>query len=918
MNRTISALFFIFLVALGCRRVVPTATPTATPLPATPLPQNTPTVTPEPLPQWTILLYMDADNNLEPFALTDWEEMAAAQFNGDVQIVAQIDRSDRVSDVANDWQAKRFVKGAEGWQEVAALGELNMSSTETLTNFIAWGLQEFPAQNVGLIMWGHGGGWRGTGWDIGEQLSLVQLQRGVQDGLLASGVEQLAFIGFDACLMGQHDVFVAMQDSTEIGIASSGLVPGNGWNYTAWLNNLADAPASDASDVARMVVESYASEYESDANARIAAVDLPAYALVSNSLRVVGELTAAEMPRYADDVSDALAGSRLTGVGQEREVVDLGRFAMLLNQLSDPTLQAAAGTVGSAIEQSIIARHPEQFASGVGLYFPERDMAIDAAYQSADATTDDLLAAFFDLTIPPPDLTLTSTPTGTINALNPAYFGFEMTGRQIDEVVVLAGQIISGTRYLVDYQPLIPEATQLPDGTRLTTWRSGIHRDFYVWNTESTYLTDGENGMFVVMWPVEGRENQFAVQGRYIEADGSGLPVSILFDHSSGERVGIWGGVSGSIAEIAPTEDAVFRPTHYKLNDENQIVGEGADPFSLANLTYEWRPLPDGDYFLGLSAESISGAQSNTFTDLTLSNSDIPSDTIAYLDPYVGYQFPYPADWRPPTNGDYGPTLLYTNDMSGTVHFQVKLFAQGVLTGGISAETVRDNVFDQWVGVSQLFTETATVADQPAVRTAYGYLTDDGQRTGTLLTFVYDSVGYAIDLDMPTEREGEMIGLVNEMIAGWTFRDTGFGSGAIQFATLTDTPDYLLPKNFRYELLESGWKRILQDDQPQTFLAVRTDELVRVSSADLHDAWLNTAIEGAQDTTVEPSQAVALAGFAWLRTDFSYTAINDMPMRGAILSSFADAERVIWMEAPVEQWETFEGVGLAVSSAEFE
>ncbi|MBK8430928.1 MAG: hypothetical protein IPL28_06355 [Chloroflexi bacterium] len=31
-------------------------------------------------------------------------------------------------------------------------------------------------------------------------------------------------------------------------------------------------------------------------------------------------------------------------------------------------------------------------------------------------------------------------------------------------------------------------------------------------------------------------------------------------------------------------------------------------------------------------------------------------DTIAYLDPYLGYQFNYPADWYRPT---YRDTLLY-------------------------------------------------------------------------------------------------------------------------------------------------------------------------------------------------------------------------------------------------------------------
>lgn len=927
MNRILSILIFVFLLLTGCRRDDPTPVPTVTATPEplqstlTALPPLTPAVTPEPLPHWTILLYMDADNNLEPFALADWEEIAAAQFSADVQVVAQLDRSDRVSDVAEDWQVKRFVKSSEDWQEISALGELNMSSAETLTDFVAWGTETYPAQNVALIVWGHGAGWRGTGSDLsaeGAQLSLVQLQRGVQDGLLAGEVEQLALIGFDACLMGQHDVFAAVGDSAEIGIASSGLVPGDGWNYTTWLDQLASAPESSADDLARMVVDAFAEQYRESWTTKIAAVDLALYSFVTDSLGVVGELAATDMPRYANDVSDALAGSRLAGIGQENEVIDLGRFGMLLSQLTNAELQTAAATLGSAIEQAVIARYPSQFASGVGLYFPSRAGQFAAGYQSADATTDTMLATFYDLVIPAPDLTLNSVPIGTINAQNPAYIGFEMTGRQIDEVTILAGRVLDGERQLIDYQPLLPEATQLPDGTRLATWRSGIHRDFYVWNTESTYLTDGEQGMFVVMWPVAGRTNQFALQGRYVSPEGDELPASILFEHGNGERVGMWGGERGAIAEIVPAAGATFRPIRYTLNAENQIIGIEAEPFALDTLTYEWRPVPDGDYFLGLSAESISGERSTTFTDLTLDSTTTATDTLAYLDPYVGYQFPYPADWVPPTNGDFGATLLYTNDVSGTLSFQVKLYVQGVLTEELSAETVRNSVLDQWVGVSELFTETVTVADQPALRTAYGYLTDEGQRTGTLLTFVHDNVGYAVDLDMPTEQEAEMIALMDNLVDGWAFRETGFGSESIQFATLGDTPTYLLPKNFRYELLDNGWKRILQDAQPQTFLAVREDKRVRVSSADLNAAWLNTATSGVQDGNIELTQAVALAGYSWLRTDFTYTAVNGVSMRGAILTSFDNAERVIWVESPVESWDGFEGVALAVSSAEFE
>ena len=51
-------------------------------------------------------------------------------------------------------------------EEVSTLGEVDMASPTVLTTFLRNGIQNYPADHYGLILWGHGAGWRGFGGDF--------------------------------------------------------------------------------------------------------------------------------------------------------------------------------------------------------------------------------------------------------------------------------------------------------------------------------------------------------------------------------------------------------------------------------------------------------------------------------------------------------------------------------------------------------------------------------------------------------------------------------------------------------------------------------------------------------------------------------------------------------------------------------
>lgn len=117
------------------------------------------------MPKWTVMIYMNADNDLERFGIRDFLEMSKVDNSKDVNILVQMDRTPGYTAEYGDWTqtlrfklSKNMVPTKE--QSLQDLGETNMGDPKILKDFIDWGKQNYPAENFILIIWDHGDGWR--------------------------------------------------------------------------------------------------------------------------------------------------------------------------------------------------------------------------------------------------------------------------------------------------------------------------------------------------------------------------------------------------------------------------------------------------------------------------------------------------------------------------------------------------------------------------------------------------------------------------------------------------------------------------------------------------------------------------------------------------------------------------------------
>ncbi|VFQ44701.1 clostripain-related cysteine peptidase [Desulfoluna butyratoxydans] len=338
---------------------------------------------------WTVMVYLDGDNNLEADALVDFNEMEAAASSPDTRVIVLFDRSSGYVQDQGDWSETRLYEirpDADAsviaskrlidttWLGLSGDGddELNMGSAETLRRFVAFGKATYPADHTALVLWDHGSGWAPAASDIAAPGTkfIAADETSFNDALsvkeVASALEGqgVSLLGFDACLMAEVEVAWEFQDRARFMVASEGLEPSSGWDYTGLLTCFSRLPASSKSPEAlgRCIAETYMASGVGGMDVGLSVVDLTALAPLGAA---VDELASEVMALG----SDTVIGARYQRAASynDNTCVDLRQFAEVLGA-SVETRDALGEALSDAIIYNETTR-PEK-ACGLSVYFP--------------------------------------------------------------------------------------------------------------------------------------------------------------------------------------------------------------------------------------------------------------------------------------------------------------------------------------------------------------------------------------------------------------------------------------------------------------------------------------------------------------------------------------------------------------------
>ncbi|MBO4335549.1 MAG: hypothetical protein J5846_06930, partial [Desulfovibrio sp.] len=209
---------------------------------------------------WTIMVYLDGDNNLEHSALMDMLEMEQA-IPEDVEIVVLLDRHKAHSDVLGNWSGTRLYRVRRGQAfdiKKAAMGlnvplpkdfaselledwgEADMADPATLVRFIERVAGQFPAQRYALIPWDHGSGAALAGMLNDEdgakgRMTLADFAAAVHKGAQSLPRKRFDLLKYELCLMGQLDVLFETAALADYAFASPPVEPCQGSDYLSIL-----------------------------------------------------------------------------------------------------------------------------------------------------------------------------------------------------------------------------------------------------------------------------------------------------------------------------------------------------------------------------------------------------------------------------------------------------------------------------------------------------------------------------------------------------------------------------------------------------------------------------------------------------------------------------------------------------------
>ena len=299
-------------------------------------------------PGWTILVYMAADNNLARFGVEDLDEMERAGSDPEVQVVVQAEFSPVDLEYAPcpSCQAPntfRYVVNGTGDRRVGpdgpmdVIGNRDMTEAATLREFLAWGREHYPAERTALVLWNHGGGYKGLIEDKTSAgpawMPLTTLRQGLAGGA------PLDLIDFDMCLMGSADLLELIQGTARVVVFSQDVEPGPGNPYAEMIRAVQADPAASPQTVATRWVDAFHQSYEGNRSQTTkSAFDLSEYETFSTAWRAVGTRLAATMASSRIPVGMASQRSQKFTLPQLKDLVNWSDSMVV--RTSDPELKA--------------------------------------------------------------------------------------------------------------------------------------------------------------------------------------------------------------------------------------------------------------------------------------------------------------------------------------------------------------------------------------------------------------------------------------------------------------------------------------------------------------------------------------------------------------------------------------------------
>jgi hypothetical protein len=336
---------------------------------------------------WTIMVYIDADNDLEPNMFEDFAEMEKVRSTDEIKIVVLADTYEAyegthwyfIEEGETDIDLSSGIHDCD-CEDIAGEcpGELNMGDAATLEYFVVSAARFAPAENYMLVLWDHGASWYGVCWDWSSPddsplpegdydcLSMTEISDALSRACGTFEHGEMKIIVFDACLMAAVEVAYEIRDLAEYMVGAITTVARQGFEWESLLTRLNALEDATPYAVGRTMVDVFMEYYSECAGSGIGGYPYASESLIDLSMmsRLVdnGVSRLAEaLLAYAEEgggkstiqYCSEVHTPQIQYLGELDPFVDLGIFAETLAE-NIPELQTISADILSLLKDTVV------------------------------------------------------------------------------------------------------------------------------------------------------------------------------------------------------------------------------------------------------------------------------------------------------------------------------------------------------------------------------------------------------------------------------------------------------------------------------------------------------------------------------------------------------------------------------------
>jgi len=398
-------------------------TPTDTRVPAEAMATKTPRI-PAPEVDWTVMIFMVGDNNLNDQALADLREIKEAGSSKDITVIVETDLS--------KGPTNRYLITRDRTLEEDVDAQWPETRPEVLKDFLHWSIKYHPAKRYMLLLWGHGRALDSfevpadlpDANDIDPRVRQAVIRRrnerlsrgkkprkGSQDAKpffiicpddearhAISNMElkeilesvshkidggKIHVLGMVACLMGMFEMCYELRNAAHYMIASESLIPDTSLPFDKVIPFLIENPKIEPEDVCRTIVSAFKTFYVEDEEmpVQLSAFDLTKAEQLRTIIDEFAQLLIAKINAGDKDTLNAVLGSHFqTQRYDEDQFFDLYDFCYMLkgnctNQEICDLCQRIMDGIGSEKQRNFVVASEcnskaMEFSYGLAIYFP--------------------------------------------------------------------------------------------------------------------------------------------------------------------------------------------------------------------------------------------------------------------------------------------------------------------------------------------------------------------------------------------------------------------------------------------------------------------------------------------------------------------------------------------------------------------